>query len=98
LVGTDVTSGLPRYSFGISELLDGVGFTVVAVGLFAVAEIVQNLAHNEKVEIFTKEVKGLMPKWADVKQAFMPTVRGTAIGSFFGALAGVTPSSRSCSS
>jgi TctA family transporter len=98
LVGTDVTSGLPRFSFGIPELLDGVGFTVVAVGLFAVAEIVQNLAHNEKVEIFAKEVTDLMPKWADIKQAFMPTVRGTAIGSFFGALPGITASIASFSS
>ena len=92
LVGTDVTSGLPRFSFGIAELMDGVGFTVIAVGLFAVAEIVQNLSHNEKVEIFTKDIKNVMPTWADVKAAFMPTVRGTAIGSFFGALPGITAS------
>jgi putative tricarboxylic transport membrane protein len=92
LVGTDVTSGLPRFSFGVSELMDGVGFTVIAVGLFAVAEIVQNLSHNEKVEIFTKDIKNVMPTWADVKAAFMPTVRGTAIGSFFGALPGITAS------
>ncbi|MBL0143241.1 MAG: tripartite tricarboxylate transporter permease [Betaproteobacteria bacterium] len=92
LVGTDVTSGLPRFSFGVAELLDGVGFTVVAVGLFAVAEIVQNLARTDKVEVFTKDVKNLMPTWADIKTATMPTLRGTALGSFFGALPGITAS------
>jgi TctA family transporter len=92
LVGTDVTSGLPRYSFGIPELLDGIGFTVVAVGLFAVSEIVLNLARNEKVEVFAKDVKNVRLTWADVKAAAMPTLRGTALGSFFGALPGITAS------
>ncbi len=92
LVGTDVTSGLPRFTFGLSELLDGVGFTVVAVGLFAVAEIVQNVAKTEKVEVFSTDVKDLRPTWADMKAAWKPTLRGTALGSFFGALPGVTAS------
>ena len=92
IVGTDVTSGLPRFSFGIAELLDGVGFTVVAVGLFAVSEIVLNLARTDKVEVFTKDVKNLMPTWADIKAIAMPTLRGTALGSFFGALPGITAS------
>src|SRR4029450_6990702 len=60
--------------------------------LFPIAEIVQNLTHAEKREIFTNELKNLMPSWADVKASFMPTVRGTAIGSFFGALPGMTAS------
>ena len=92
LVGTDVTSGLPRFSFGMSELLDGVGFTVVAVGLFAVAEIVQNVAKDEKVEVFSTDVKNLMPTLTDMKAAAGPTLRGTVLGSFFGALPGLTAS------
>src|SRR5512139_765007 len=92
IVGTDVTSGLPRFSFGVAELLDGVGFTVVAVGLFAVSEIVLNLARSGPVEVFSKDVKDLMPTWADIKATAMPTLRGTALGSFFGALPGVTAS------
>jgi putative tricarboxylic transport membrane protein len=92
LVGTDVTSGLPRFSFGIVELLDGVGFTVVAVGLFAVSEIVLNLARTEQVEVFAKDVKDLMPTWKDIKAITMPTLRGTALGAFLGALPGVTAS------
>lgn len=92
IVGTDVTSGLPRFTFGLSELLDGIGFTVIAVGLFAVAEIVQNVSKTEKVEIFSKDVKNLMPTWSDMKVAAKPTLRGTVLGSFFGALPGITAS------
>jgi putative tricarboxylic transport membrane protein len=98
MVGTDVTTGVARYSFGIPELTDGIGFTVVAVGLFAVAEIVQNLSHEEKRDVFTRKVTNLMPTWADIKSAFMPTVRGTMIGSFFGALPGINASIASFSS
>jgi putative tricarboxylic transport membrane protein len=92
MVGNDVTSGVARFSFGIPELTDGIGFTVVAVGLFAVAEIVQNLEHKEKRDVFNKEIKNLMPSWADIKAAFMPTLRGTALGSVFGALPGINAS------
>jgi putative tricarboxylic transport membrane protein len=92
LVGTDVTSGLPRFTFGITELLDGIGFTIVAVGLFAVAEIVVNATKDDKVEVFSKDVKNLMPTWADIKATWKPTLRGTVLGAFFGALPGITAS------
>lgn len=92
IVGTDVTSGLPRFSFGLPELLDGVGFTVVAVGLFAVAEIVHNVTDEETVEVFSTDVKNLMPTQEDIKAAIGPTLRGTVLGSLFGALPGITAS------
>ncbi len=92
LVGTDVTTGLPRFTFGIPELLDGIGFTVIAVGLFAVAEIAKNLTQSEKVEVFSTKITNLMPTWKDLKAAAKPTLRGTALGSFFGALPGMTAS------
>ncbi|MEN9775111.1 MAG: hypothetical protein RL322_2181 [Pseudomonadota bacterium] len=92
IVGTDVTSGTPRFAFGLPELLDGVGFTVIAVGLFAIAEIAQNLARPDKVDVLSSEIKDLTPSWADLKAATGPTLRGTALGSFFGALPGITAS------
>ncbi|HQR78129.1 MAG TPA: tripartite tricarboxylate transporter permease, partial [Burkholderiaceae bacterium] len=63
IVGTDVNSGLPRFSFGIPELSDGIGFVVVAMGLFGFAEIIVNLEHTEKREVFTNRVSGLWMKW-----------------------------------
>jgi TctA family transporter len=91
VVGVDVNSGMARYSFGIPELTDGIGFTVVAVGLFAVAEIVANLESPEPREVYAGRVTGLMPTAQDIKDAAWPTVRGTAVGSFFGVLPGAGP-------
>ena len=93
IVGTDVNSGMARFSFGIAELTDGVGFTVVAVGLFAVSEIVKNLESGgkEEHEVFTKDIKHIYPTVKDLKDSAWAIVRGTAVGSFFGALPGTGP-------
>jgi TctA family transporter len=69
IVGTDVNTGVQRFSFGITELSDGIGFIVVAVGVFAIGEIIANLGNPEERTIFTGKVKGLMPTWADFKQS-----------------------------
>jgi len=92
IVGTDVNSGMSRYAFGIAELTDGIGFTVVAVGFFAVSEIVKNLETSEQTEVFTKKIKNLMPTAKDLIDSFPAIVRGTAVGAFFGALPGTGPS------
>ena len=88
IIGTDVNSGLPRFSFGIPELTDGIGFVVVAMGLFGFAEIIVNLERTEKREVFTNRVSGLWLKWKDLKEALPATLRGTAIGSVLGILPG----------
>jgi len=88
IVGTDVNSGLQRYSLGIPELSDGIGFVTVAMGLFGFAEIIVNLAHKEKREVFTKNVSGLWLKWQDFKEALPAIIRGTGIGSVLGILPG----------
>jgi TctA family transporter len=89
---------MARYSFGLPELTDGMGFTVVAVGLFAVSEIVKNLESPEKGEVFTGKIKNIMPTLADLKASAMPIVRGTAVGAFFGTLPGTGPAISSFSS
>src|SRR3954464_8892654 len=91
IVGTDVNTGVQRFSLGITELSDGIGFIVVAVGVFAIGEIVANLGDPEQRTIFTGKVKNLMPTWADFKQSAAPIGRGTLIGSFFGVLPGTGP-------
>ena len=91
LVGTDVNTGTQRYSFDVAELSDGIGFIVVAVGIFAIGEIVANLDDSEERVVFTDEIKNLFPSWDDLKVSFMPIMRGTAIGSFFGVLPGTGP-------
>jgi putative tricarboxylic transport membrane protein len=98
VVGTDVNSGMARYSFGVAELTDGIGFIVIAVGVFAVSEIIANLGDKEERTIFTKKVTGLWPTWADLKASAGAILRGTAIGAFFGVLPGTGPAIASFSS
>ena len=91
LIGTDVNSGVARYSFGMPELIDGIGIGTIAMGLFGFSEIIRNLEQGEKREVFTKSITGLLPNWADIKQSAMPTIRGTALGSMLGILPGGGP-------
>ena len=88
-INTDVISGVPRYSFDIPELTDGLGFIAIAMGMFGFAEIISNLEKpSEQREVFTKDVKGLLPTREDFRIAWPSIVRGTAIGSILGVLPG----------
>ncbi len=91
LVGTDVTSGIWRFTFGLPMLSDGIDFVVVAMGVFGFAEIIANLELKEKREVFTSSVQQVIPTWADLKTSFGPVVRGTCLGSLLGILPGGGP-------
>ena len=88
LVGTDVNSGMARFSFSIPELSDGIGFVAVAMGVFGFAEIIKNLEQGEEREIFVHKVGRLMPTMQDMKDALPAVLRGTALGSLLGILPG----------
>ncbi len=88
LVGTDITSGTARYTFDLPQLADGLGFVVVAMGIFGIGEIVANLEHESKRELMMKRVTGLMPTREDWGRIIGPIVRGTALGSILGILPG----------
>jgi putative tricarboxylic transport membrane protein len=88
-INTDVISGVPRYSFDIPELTDGIGFVAIAMGVFGFGEIISNLGQPaEHREVFTKDVKGLWPTRQDFKDAWPAVVRGTSLGSILGVLPG----------
>ncbi len=88
LVGTDVNSGVARFSFDIPELADGINFAAVAMGVFGFAEIIANLEQKDKREVFTSKVGRLMPSKAEFKYAYPAVLRGTALGSVLGVLPG----------
>ena len=89
MVGTDVNSGVARYSFDRPELTDGIGFIVIAMGVFGYGEIIANLAkHHSERQIFTKAVTGLMPSKQDFQDMVPAVLRGTALGSVLGILPG----------
>jgi len=89
LVGTDVNSGVARFSFDIPELTDGIGFITIAMGVFGYGEIIANLSHPEdKREVFTGKVKNIYPTGRDLKLMLPAVLRGTTIGSILGILPG----------
>ena len=88
LVGTDVNSGVARYSFDLPQLTDGIGFVGVAMGVFGFAEIMVNLEQKEKRETFLNKVTNLWPTKADFKRMVAPILRGTTLGSILGILPG----------
>jgi putative tricarboxylic transport membrane protein len=88
-INTDVISGTARYSFDIPELTDGIGFVVIAMGVFGFGEIIANLGQPaEHREVFTNKVKGLWPTKQDFKEAWPAVLRGTSLGSILGVLPG----------
>jgi len=89
VVGTDVNSGVARFSFDIPELTDGIGFVVIAMGVFGYGEIITNLAiPEEHREVFTAKVSGLWPTKQDFKDMTPAVLRGTFLGSALGILPG----------
>ncbi|MFN9195254.1 MAG: tripartite tricarboxylate transporter permease, partial [Pseudomonadota bacterium] len=88
-INTDVISGVPRYSFDVPELTDGIGFVAIAMGIFGFGEIIMNLGRPaEHREVFTNEVRDLWPTRQDFKDAYPAVLRGTALGSVLGVLPG----------
>ena len=98
IVGNDVNTGIGRFTFGVNELTDGIGFVVVAVGVFAVGEIISNLGQGSEREVFASKVTHLFPSREDFRRSIGPIVRGTALGAFFGVLPGTGPAVASLSS
>ena len=89
LIGTDVNSGVARFSFDIPELTDGVGFVTIAMGVFGYGEIISNLSRPEdEREVFTAKVEGLFPTAQDFKRMLPAVLRGTTLGSVLGVLPG----------
>lgn len=87
LVGTDVTSGTVRFTFGVPELFDGIDFVTVAMGLFGLAEILRNLERKDQQRRIAA-IGSLWPTALELRQAGPAMLRGTILGSFLGILPG----------
>lgn len=86
-VGTDMASGLSRYTFNILDLEDGIGFVSVAIGIFAIGEITKNITSNIEMQAYTGKVS-IFPTWAEFKRIIPSSLRGGIVGSFFGLIPG----------
>jgi TctA family transporter len=92
-VGTDLETGSERYTFGMTELDDGIELIALALGLFGIAEFMNTV--NQTAAIDTKytniKLRDMWPSKADFRQAFWPMWRGTWIGSLCALIPGTGP-------
>ncbi|MBW9105035.1 tripartite tricarboxylate transporter permease [Paraburkholderia phenoliruptrix] len=92
IVGTDVNSGIERFTFGFAELSDKVELVALSMGLFGVADFLINVNRISFVGTQTKvRLRDMRPSRGELKQAFWPMVRGTFVGTLFGAMPGTGP-------
>jgi putative tricarboxylic transport membrane protein len=88
-VGTDVNSGQARFDFGVPELMDGINLVALAMGVFGISEVISGINQKREGEVKEKiNFRTMTPTKDDVKRSIFPMLRGTGIGSFFGALPG----------
>jgi putative tricarboxylic transport membrane protein len=87
-VGMDAVSGSTRFTFGVTDLMDGVGLVPLVMGLFGISEILLNLEQKIDRDIFKTTVKGLLPTVEDWIQSKWAILRGTVIGFILGILPG----------
>jgi putative tricarboxylic transport membrane protein len=89
LVGTDVNSGVMRFTFDIPALTDGISFVALAMGMFGIAEVIYNLEQRGKDrEVFTSSIGRVLPSRDDLAMSKWAIVRGTVLGSILGILPG----------
>ena len=89
LIGTDVNSGVQRFTFGQTILMDGLNMVALAMGLFGAAEVIKNIRKSEERARPDKvSLRSLLPSLDELKRLPLPILRGASLGSFFGALPG----------
>ncbi len=93
LVGTDINSGQFRFTFGIPALTDGISLVALAMGLFGIAEILNNLSSGNTPPTIKEKItlKNMLPTKDDMKAFRFSCLRGSLIGSFIGMLPGTGP-------
>jgi len=90
IIGIDLFSAQSRFTFGRPELLDGLDFIVVSIGLFSIAEVLINLESTVKPNLFPvpKGLRNLLPNAQDLKDCRFAFVNGSLVGFFVGMLPG----------
>lgn len=93
LVGTDINTNVERYTFGAFELADGIELVALSLGLFGIAEFLRSVNNVMPVNTAYAKLglKDMRPSKAEMKQAAMPILRGTIIGSLCSLIPGTGP-------
>ena len=90
IVGIDVTSGVPRFTFGIIQFSDGISLVAIALGLFGLSELFRNVGAPRAVKVAARDItfRSMLPTSDDWKRSMPAMLRGTGVGSIFGPLPG----------
>jgi putative tricarboxylic transport membrane protein len=89
VIGTDIDTGLPRFTFGRAELFDGISLVALAMGLFGVSEVIASINTGRGSVLQGKvRLRSMVPTRDDVARSVKPVFRGAGFGSFLGALPG----------
>lgn len=87
-VGTDISTGVQRFTFGLGGLYEGIPLVALAMGLFGLSEVIERVNDTQPQPTQRMKLRSMVPTADDVKRSVAPVARGTVIGSFFGALPG----------
>jgi putative tricarboxylic transport membrane protein len=88
-IGTDIVTGLERFTLGTSVLMDGLGLVPVVMGLFGISEVLLNLEQPaQKADIIQRNISNIWPNRKDLKDSAGAITRGTILGFFLGILPG----------
>ncbi len=88
-VGTDPVAGVTRFTYGAPELLGGIPFILVMVGVFAVSELlVQAGEPDQQQQAASQQMRIVLPSWAQFRRLTKPQLIGSGIGAFEGCMPG----------
>lgn len=91
-VGIDVNSGVPRFTFGVTELLDGLSLVALAMGLFGLSEVIGAVLRPHQRAVTGRiSLREMLPDSDELRRSAVPIARGTTLGAFLGALPGTGP-------
>lgn len=91
LIGQDPATGVDRFLFGRIELLEGVDFVILAIGLFGLSEILTNSESDMSLSK-PEKIAGLIPPRSEWRSCLAAIVRGTGIGGLLGLIPGTSAS------
>ncbi|AVX06054.1 putative 52.8 kDa protein in TAR-I ttuC' 3'region (plasmid) [Maritalea myrionectae] len=87
-IGIDANTGVARYTFGIPDILAGIDFLVVVIGLFGMAELIQLVEQQVSGALKTIKIDKSFVSWADIRRVKWTIMRSSIIGFFIGILPG----------
>jgi putative tricarboxylic transport membrane protein len=87
-VGMDQLTGTMRFTHGVKELYDGIGFIPVAMGVFGIGEILSSTEESLVRVAHKVRFRELLPSREELRAAWGPIFRGTGLGFFIGLLPG----------